>query len=246
MIVRRENRAAFASGMTGCGKSRLLWDWYTSKHPRRVTYDPVGDTLERNPDAVSVRTAAEFRHHLRAALDDNCDAWHFVVYGPPEELLEILDWLAPDETAPHEQSLSRSVGGVLFECGEIDVLAGNAATETSKRMASKFQRGRHHLLSHAVACQAPALVSRIVTANCHDIFAFGHSEHTSLEYFRQQIGQNAADVIRRLPQYGFLHYRRGDPFCTEYTSRMSGGRIERTPVKRIPMAIGGDVEALPV
>lgn len=236
--MRRENRAAFASGMTGCGKSQLLWDWFTSRHPRRLSYDPVGDTVERNPQAVPVRTAAEFREHVGRAIASRCDSWHFVIWGEPEEAIEALEWLAPDTTPPHARSLCRALGGVLFESGEVDTLAPNASTPTAVRFRGKLQRGRHHLLSHALATQAPALVNRIVTANCHDIFAFSHAEHTSLEYFAKQIGERAAERIARLPQYGFLHYHKGDPFATEYASEKRGGSIVRRPVARIPLAIG--------
>lgn len=224
--------------MTGCGKSRLLWDWFTSVTPRRLTYDPVGDTLDRNPHAVAVRTAGELREHMRRVVAGGFDSWHFVLYGEPEEAADALDWLAPTTAAPNQRTLARALGGVLFECGEVDTLAGNAATPLSVRMRAKWQRGRHHLLSFAVGTQAPALVSRIVSANSHDVFAFMHSEHTSLDYFAKTIGDRAAERIARLDQFAFLHYRRGLPYATEYVSEMRAGRIERRAVARIPLAVG--------
>lgn len=241
--MRRENRAAFASGMTGCGKSQLLWDWFSSVAPRRLTYDPVGDSLERNPAAVPVRTAAELREHLRRVVAGRFEVWHFVIYGEPEEAAEALDWLAPSEIAPNQKTLARALGGVLFECGEIDTLAANAATPLSVRTRAKWQRGRHSLLSFAVATQAPALVSRIVSANSHDIFAFMHSESTSLDYFAKTIGDRAAERIARLDQFAFVHYRRGLPYCTEYASESARGRIVRREVGRIPLSVGAAMPA---
>lgn len=234
--MRRENRAAFLSGMTGSGKGQLAWDWFVNPYPRVLSYDPAGDVVERNPKAVAVRTAAEFREHLTRAIAGRFDSWHFVLWGEPEEAAAALDLLAPDSAAPHEKTLCRVLGGVLFECGEIDTLAANAETPLTRRIRGKFQRGRHHLLSHAVATQAPALVSRHVTANCHDIFAFMHSENTSLEYFRKTIGDNAAERIARLEQYAFVHYHRGDPFCTEYVSEQKRGEIVRRAVGKIPLS----------
>jgi hypothetical protein len=224
--------------MTGCGKSRLAWDWFVSPHPRRISYDPVGDTFDRNPKAVPVRTAAELFEHVRRAASSGCDSWHFVIYGEPEEALAALEKLAPASVGPNEKTLGRALGGVIFECGEIDLLASNDSKPLSVGMRGKWQRGRHSLLSFAVATQAPALCSRIVTANSHDIFAFMHAEHTSLEYFAKTIGDRAAERIARLDQYAFVHYHRGDPFCTEYASESRGGAFVRRAVGKIPLAIG--------
>jgi hypothetical protein len=222
--------------MTGCGKSELLWAWFTQPHPRRISYDPVGDSLERNPRAIAVRSVAELRLHIARALAGKYDSWHFILCGKPDDAVDALDWLAPTSTMPGQRTLSRALGGVLFECGELDLIAPNQSTPLSIRAREHWQRGRHSLMSFAVATQAPALVSRIVSGNSHDIFAFGHSEATSLEYFRKSIGDNAADRIAQLEQFAFVHYHRGDQHCTEYVSERRRGRIERRAIARIALS----------
>lgn len=234
----RANQSAFASGMTGCGKSQLLWDLFTSRHPRVVSYDPVGDTFDRNPQAVPVRTADEFRQHLARATASGCDSWHFVVWGEPEEAAKVLEMLCPDTAGPQEKTLGRLLGGVMFETGEIDTLGANNTAPLSVRVRSRWQRGRHSLLSFGCATQAPALVSRVITGNSKHIYAFGHSEATSLKYFSETIGERAADAIARLQQFAFVHYEKGSMFAEEYRSDTKGGKIVRTKVRAIPLIVG--------
>lgn len=223
---RRENVTAFASGMIRSGKSQLLWDIFTRHHPRVISYDPVGDTLDRNADAVPVYSFGELRDKVKRANIGGYTNWHFVLACPPSEVPDVLAWLAPPAARFEEKTLARALGGVLFECGECDTIAPNAGIHPAVRAAA--QRGRHHLLSLALATQRPALCDRTVTGQCQYVAAFMHSERSDLEYFARLVGENAADEIARLQQFEFVWYRKGDHEATKYDR-------DRQPVMTIPL-----------
>lgn len=225
--MRRENVSFFCSGMTGCGKSKLMWDWVVSKSPRVISIDPVGDTIERNPRAVPIEGVGRLREVLRMIAAKRAEVWHLQLAIDDEEAPAVFELLAPRRSTA--ASFSRAMGGVMIECGECDLIAPNAGTHPAVRSA--WQRGRHHLLSLAMATQRPSLVNRTLTGGTQHVVAFMHSEPRDIAYWADCISSAAAEEIARLQPYEFVYFKRGTFEAVKYDAA-------RKPVARIPLASG--------
>jgi hypothetical protein len=140
---------------------------------------------------------------LRSASSSGA-RWTVVCGIDPGDVPELLAAIAP-VGGKTDRGFSRRVGGLVIECGEIDVIAPNNGT-IAPEVRNVFQRGRHHQLSALVAVQRPASVNRIVTSQADVLCAFRQHEPRDADYLGEIMSPRAPEIVRSLPPRNYLRY----------------------------------------
>lgn len=192
----------FIAGPSECGKTRLAWDLYVSKFPRRLTFDFAREVRELlDPDAITVYSYAE----LREALGDCAAArrWHIALCLDHAEARtvapKVCRLLAHPTTSDDERTYARSIGGLMVACYEAHELAPNGMCPPDVRRLATG--GRHESVSVVVASQAPALVDRRFSENAEFLVAFATQEHTVWKFWQHKTCGEVADMIDAQPRY---------------------------------------------
>jgi hypothetical protein len=197
--MERKNFIAFVCGMRASGKSFLLAK-YAAKFSRRIVLDPNCEFLGAYSGARECHTLAQ----TIDALDDLSGErrWTVVTCIDPEQVPRLCRVLAP---VGGMGGYARAVGGLLVECGEVDVIAPNHAG-ISAEVRNLFQRGRHYRVSVVCATQRPRDVHRVVTAQADAVCAFRQHEPRDLDYLAQCTSVAIAARVRTLDQYWHIQY----------------------------------------
>jgi hypothetical protein len=174
-----------------------------SGFPRRLILDFVGEYIGAVKGATETYTLLETVDALRKARRRG-PTWTVTACLDPDDVPELLTALAPVGVAS-DYGFSRAVGGLVIECGEVDLIAPNQGT-ISPEVRTVFQRGRHHSISILVATQRPASVNRIVTSQADVICAFRQHEPRDADYLGEVMRAEAPDIVRTLPQFHYLRY----------------------------------------
>lgn len=196
------NFIAFACGMRRSGKSHLLGKLAES-FPRRLVFDFIGEHAGRINGAREAFTLGDAVSALRAARS-NGNRWTVLCVLDPKDIPELLSVIAPIGRNT-ERGFSRAVGGLVIECGEIDVIAPNNG-QIAPEVRNVFQRGRHHSLSALVAVQRPASVNRIVTSQADVLCAFRQHEPRDADYLGEIMSARAPEIVRNLQPRNYLRY----------------------------------------
>lgn len=198
----RRNQIVISVGRKGSGKSQLLWDLFTSRAPRVLSLDNLGETKERDPDVAEVFGWSQLMRALRAVaqLDGNgrprFPRWHIAASVEPDDLRELFTMLCPPIGTPKEKSLAVAFGGMAVECNEAYDLAPNG--RTPDEVLAAWRRGRHYGLDLYMATQRPASVAREVTALADLVFAFAQREPNDIDFLAKQISPAVAAQVREL------------------------------------------------
>jgi hypothetical protein len=197
-----KNFILFACGMKRSGKSHLIGE-LARKFPRRLIFDFIGEHSGRIAGAREAFTLGEAVGALRAARSSG-NQWTVNCVLDPSDVPELLSVLAP-MGGRTEKGFSRAVGGLVIECGEVDVIAPNNG-QIAPEVRNIFQRGRHHAISALVAVQRPASANRIVTSQADVLVAFRQHEPRDADYLGEIMSAKAPEIVRQLKPYNYVRY----------------------------------------
>jgi hypothetical protein len=197
---------ALAAGPSLTGKTTALYEMFIKRHPRRVSFDFVGEVRDKfNPDAINVYSYAEFVQALRTCA--SYPRWHIaLVYDPdaqPQLAEQVCRLLNPPRESESHSSFAKAVGGVSIDCTEADFLFPNG--RTSPVVRGVIQRGRHNRLVFFGATQAPALVDTRLRDGADYFLAFRSQEEVVHKFWRGITSTAVADRVATLPQYHCLY-----------------------------------------
>ena len=130
--------------------------------------------------------------------------WTVVSSLYEDDVPELLSAIIPSGGAS-ALGFSRAVGGMLVECGEVDLIAPNNGS-IAREVRDMFQRGRHHSLSVLCATQRPRDTHRVVTSQSDMIAAFRQHEPRDAEYLDSVMGGRASGILTTLARYEHLRY----------------------------------------
>lgn len=200
----------FAAGPSECGKTRLCWELFVSRFPRRLTFDfPREVRAKLNPDAITVYSYAE----VRDALGDlaGVKSWHIALCLDPSSARDVAPkvcrLLAHPTRSDDERTYARSIGGLVVDCYEVHELAPNGAAPDDVR--ALVTRGRHERISVVVATQAPSLCDRRFSENANVLIAFATQEHTAWKFWSSKTCARVADMIDEQEQYHAAYFDKG-------------------------------------
>lgn len=196
MSASGRNFIAFVCGMKRSGKSHLL-DAMAMRFPRRIVFDFVGEYEGRykTPTAFTLDEAVGQLMKARK----QADKWTVVCTLDIPDVVRLLAALMG------RNSWARAAGGIVIQCGEVDVIAPNNGS-ISQEVRHVFQRGRHFGVSALVATQRPRDVHRVVTAQSDIICAFRQHEPRDADYLGEVMRSDAVPLLRDLKQYEYLRY----------------------------------------
>lgn len=205
--MERQNEIAFACGMKGSGKSHWLLNEFVAHAPRIIHIDPNGEFVD-DPDVLMVAGWLPLLDALEACA--TFKEWRIAVSlrvtPKVNEYAQLFALLAPEESFG-EGSLSRALGGVAVECGEVQILAPNG--RTAPEIVGGWQRGRHHRLNLYMGTQRVSACDRIVTSQSDVVAIFAQSEAIDLDRVRKQYGRYAADDVAQLAPHWCITARQG-------------------------------------
>lgn len=191
--------------MKGSGKSHWLYESFIRHAPRVIHIDPNGEYLE-DRDVLLVSGWDALLDALEACA--TFDEWRIAVALEDDDYARLFALLAPRENFG-KGSLSRALGGVSLECGEVHVIAPNGRTVPA--IKGGWQQGRHHRLNIYAGTQRFAECDRIVTSQSDIVAIFMQSEAIDLERIRKQYGAYAAADVAQLAPHWCVTARQGDP-----------------------------------
>lgn len=192
-----------AFGMRGSGKSHLLGD--VARHfPRRLVLDFLGEHDGRIPGARYAWDLPETVDALRAAAKAG-ERWTVVSGMDERDVPALVSALMPSGRLSRA-GFSRAVGGMMLECGEVDLIAPNHSG-ISDEVKSLWKRGRHHWLSLLTATQRAAETHRIITSMSDAVCSFRQHEPRDIAYLASVMASPGVDVaaeLAKLPRYWYL------------------------------------------
>jgi hypothetical protein len=146
----------FVAGPTDSGKSRHMWDRYTSHAPRILTVEVVEETAAREDGTREVFETFGYddtRDALaRAAARDR---WHVVASLDRDDVERLFFLLCPPRRAKDTISFARAVGGMVLHCGELAHVAPLGLGKNSI-VKDAYLRHRHQWLTIHGAAQHAA------------------------------------------------------------------------------------------
>lgn len=185
-------------GMKRSGKSHHLAQ-LAVHFPRRIVFDFVGEFYHKIPGAVDVDTLAGAAVVLKQVQPR--DKWVVVCQLIPSEAIDLIE-----AVCDQKKSYARAVGGLAFECGEVDQIAPNNAA-IHPAVHSIFARGRHiGPVSALMAARRPQEINKIVTSQSDVICAFRMHEPRDADYLANTMGSDAVQHLLKLQRHEYLRY----------------------------------------
>lgn len=204
-MTRRKNLIVATLGRKDTGKSQLLWDLYTSQAARVLSLDSMGESIERDPDAVEVIGMGQLIDTLQRCA--SYPRWHIAAVIDPDDVSELFALMTP-RIGSNKPSLSVAFGGMAIECGEAYEIAPNGATRPE--VLAGWRKGRHYMLSLFMAAQRPSSVAREVTALADHLYMFAQGEKRDIDYIADCVSRPVADRVRRLKKWECVFFNRDD------------------------------------
>lgn len=185
-----------AVGMKRSGKSHLLAS-FARRFPRRLVFDFLGEHagLDGAHEAVTLAETVDALKRVR-----HKERWTVVSMVDAREVPSILSTMAT-----RRGSFSLAVGGVVIECGEVDLIAPNNES-VAQPVRDMFLRGRHFALSVLCATQRPRQMHRIATAQSDVICVFRQHEPRDISYLSEITRGDIEKLVRELPPFFHLRY----------------------------------------
>jgi hypothetical protein len=196
------NFIAAAFGMKRSGKSFAL-DIMARGFPRRIVADFIGEYHGKIEGAKYVHSIAEAVDALQLLRKGGSMKWTVVCVMQPEEILQLLGVLAPIGKRP-ETSFSYAVGGVVLQCGEIQLIAPNQGL--SPAMANIIAMGRHYRVSILGAARRPREVNRNLTSQSDALLAFRQHEPRDADYLGDVMRSDVPQYLRQLRPFHHLRF----------------------------------------
>lgn len=230
----RKNTIAFATGPKGSGKSFLLDRYFTSRAPRVIHLDFVGEVAEKYPDAIEAVGYDAVRAQLIELARSGAREWNLVAVFPEYRQAEMGRLFAalcpPYNGRATPMGISRAFGGVALECSECDVILPNSAGLNTMAARNMLKRGRHEQLDLYLGTQRPQECSRLCTSQADYVIAFQMHEPRELEYLARGAGEAFAARVRELPQYHSLWFHRATRGIVE---RNAAGEVVASDTREI-------------
>lgn len=216
-MVARSCTTVAVFGRPESGKSQLLYDLYTSRAPRVLSLDWLGESIERNPNAIPVTGMARLLTALERAAD--FPRWHIAAKIEPDDVNELCGLLAPayGSDAP---SLALAFDGMALECGEVDLIAPISGGK--KEVLGLWRRARHYGLSLYMATQRPASCAVDVRSNSHHLYAFAQGGPHELDALAAATSEAVADAVAVLPAF----------HCV-YVNKLTGEAVQLDPRRKV-------------
>lgn len=198
------NRNFIASvvGTTGSGKSYLL-NQFAQRFPRRLVLDFMGEHTGRIAGARECYDLRDTVAALSVAARQS-DRWTVLSFMDERFVPDLFRVLAPTGRDA-ARGFSRTVGGLVVECGEVDLIAPNSGA-ISDGVKSLYKRGRHAAISILGATQRASECHRIVTSQSTVICAFRQHEPRDVATLAQVMGSRAGDMLPTLAPRHYLRY----------------------------------------
>jgi hypothetical protein len=205
-VTDARNTIALVTGRKGTGKSRFLWDWFTSRAPRVLSIDPNGESRKLNPNV----TMAIGWDALVDALDRAADygRWHIAAVLERDDFPKLFRLLTPPRG--QGESLAEAFGGMAIECGEAFTVYPNAGTPPE--LLDALFRARHYGLDFFLATQRPASIAVDVRSMADIVasFSLGSPRDVTAVSAEMMDLPGIADRLQRLPRYHCLYHTRDD------------------------------------
>lgn len=195
----RVNYAEIASGLKGSGKSHLLAR-RAARFPRRLILDYADEFFDVYDDAFECLSWPQMLQALRAAAHEK--TWVIVASLMLEDVIKLANVLSP--AGRPRSGYSYNVGGLIVECGEVELIAPNRGFHPA--IAELVHRGRHSRTSMAWGTRRPRDVNRLVTSQADVISCFRQQETADIEYLASIIGVSAASRISTLAEHHHVQY----------------------------------------
>lgn len=185
----------FATGRKGSGKSTHLAS-RAARFPRRIVLDFADEFFGSYAGAFECVGFSETLDALEEAAGRA--KWTVVCSLLPAEVVKLAALLSP-EGRPRS-GYSYLVGGVLLECGEVELIAPNGAAMRNE-VANLIHRGRHSRTSMLWATRRPRDVSRLVTSQLDVVSIFRQQEQADIAYLAALVGGDAEPFISGLGEW---------------------------------------------
>ena len=180
-------------GKRGSGKSTLAWE-LAKLYPRLVVFDILGEHDEGNFDYV-VHGFHEFGETI--------------VKTENKKDFKIL-YRFDIESGAHDEEFNHALR-VLYYRANVAILIEEVWNFCSKAylphwLKQAYLTGRHRGLAVLVTTQRPASLHKDILAQTNHFFSGTMFESNDVRYLSEFLGKDAAESLRTLPQYKFLHY----------------------------------------
>lgn len=197
-----KNFIACAFGMKRSGKSYALGK-LAQLFPRRILVDFTGEYVGKVDGAHYATSIGETVDELQKCRKAGT-RWAIVSTMRPEDAIELCGVLAPVGKKP-ESSFSYACGGVVVECGEIQLIAPNYTLE--QPVQNIIAMGRHFRVSILGAARRPREVSRFLTSQSDAILAFRQHEPRDTKYLGEVMRSDVPDYLRQLRPFSHVLFK---------------------------------------
>jgi len=191
----------FASGPTGSGKSKHLWDRYTSHAPRILTVEVVKETEGREDGSRQVfRTFGYERTRQALATAARGERWHVIASLEREEVHRVIRLLCPPLASETTIGFAKAVGGMVFHCGELAHVAPLGLGKNSI-VKDMYLRHRHAWLSIYGAAQHPADCDPCTRMYANRSVFLRTQDKLGLNAVEGATSREVAEIVAELPEF---------------------------------------------
>lgn len=108
-----------------------------------------------------------------------------------------------DDKSEYLSEIIYKLGNVLFVVEEVDLVCNLHSSQYW--FDALIKRGRHRDVSLLTTSRRPAEVSRLLTSQAHNIYAFNTTEPNDIKYLSGYVGKDAERLIE-IPIMNFIHF----------------------------------------
>lgn len=191
----------FVSGPTDSGKSRHMWERYTSLAPRILTIEVVEETVALENGSREVFEVFGYDDTRDAlALAAERERWHVVASLDREEIERLFYLLAPPRRAKTTIGYAKAVGGMVLACGELAHVAPLGLGKNSI-VKDAYLRHRHHWLSIHGAAQHPADCDPCTRMYANRCVFLRTQDKLGLNAVEGATSKEVASIVAELPEF---------------------------------------------
>lgn len=108
-----------------------------------------------------------------------------------------------DENSEYLSEIIYKIGNIAFVVEEVDIICDPRSSQYW--FDALIKRGRHRNISLITTSRRPAEVSRLLTSQAHNIYAFQTTEPNDVKYLSGYVGKDAERLID-IPIMEFIHF----------------------------------------